>query len=70
MTRYEILEAPPVKDFHRDEGSPTLLAYVVDGTDIGMVQDRGSLGLALEALQRVGVSCCIVWEEFESNNAM
>ena len=38
----------PLEEFHRDVGLAVLFADVVDGADVGMIQGRGSAGLATE----------------------
>ena len=38
-----------------DVGRAVVLADVVDGGDVGVVQDAGGLGLLLEAAQAIGV---------------
>jgi hypothetical protein len=49
-----VLERAAVHEFHGDEGMAVLLADVVDGADVGMVERGGSFGFATEALERGG----------------
>jgi hypothetical protein len=46
-----MLEGHAVEEFHGDERMPLVFADVVDGADVGMIQGRGSLRLALEAAE-------------------
>ena len=41
----------------------TLLANVVYGADVGMVEGRGRLGLTLEAAQRLGIARHFIGQE-------
>ena len=45
-----VLQRLPLQALHDDEGPPLVLADVVDGADVGMIQGRGGLRLTLEAL--------------------
>ena len=49
---------------------PILLADVVDGADVGVVQRRRSLGFTLKTGERLGVSGNFFGQEFEGDKAM
>ena len=65
-----VLESRAVQQFHGDEGLALLLADVVDGADIGMVQSGGRPGLALEAVQGLRVLGNIFRQELQSDKAV
>ena len=65
-----VFEGCTVQILHRDESLPLLLADVIDGADIGMVQGRSRLGFTLEAGQGLRVSGNFVGQKLESNKAM
>src|ERR1700730_8564851 len=44
-----MFQRQPVKEFHRDECLPVLLAHVVNRADVGMVQCGSGLSFALKA---------------------
>jgi len=66
----EVLQGHTVEKFHGDEGLSVLLAGVVDGADVGVVQRRRSLGLALKAGKSLRVAGNFFRQEFEGNEAM
>ena len=45
----EVLERDAVEEFHGDERLAVLLANVVDGADVGVIQRRSCLSFALKA---------------------
>src|SRR5712692_7033515 len=47
----EVLERLPLEQLHDDEVVSLVLADLVDGADVGMVQGRGGSGFALETLE-------------------
>ena len=53
--RQQPIERRAVHQLHRDEGRPRVLADLVDGDDVRMVQRRGGLRLADEAAMPLGV---------------
>ncbi len=65
-----VFESRALQILHGDESLPVLLADVVDGADVGMVQGRSRLGLALEAGQRLGVLGDVIRQELEGDKAM
>ena len=42
-------ERATFEEFHRNKGTPIVLANVVNGADVGMIQGRGCLSLALKS---------------------
>jgi hypothetical protein len=50
-----VLEGVALHQFHGDEGLAVVLADLVDGADVRMVQRRGSASLALEAFESLTV---------------
>src|ERR1700746_2501521 len=65
-----VLERRPFQKFHCDEGVTILLARVVDGADVWMVQCRRSLRFALEANQGMRVASEVCGQEFEGDQTM
>src|SRR5208337_2729824 len=66
----EMLQRCAVEVLHDDVGLAVLLAYVVDGADIGMIEGGCGSSLAAEALERLAVSGYIFGEEFEGDEAV
>src|ERR1700681_4697275 len=60
----------PVEVLHDDEGSAVLLADVINGADIGMVESRCGLSLAAKSLERQPVLGDIFRKEFERNKTI
>ena len=50
-----LIERNAIQKLHCDERLPVLLANIVNGADVRMVQGRGSLSLAPEAAQCLGI---------------
>ena len=65
-----MLQRHAVQKFHGDEGLPILLADVVDGADVGMVQRRRGLGFALKAGEGLRVAGNIFRQELQGDEAM
>src|SRR5580704_1203396 len=65
-----MLERQAVQKLHGDERLPVLLADLINGADVGMVQRRCSLRLALKAGQRMRVSGNVIREKLEGDEAM
>ena len=55
---------------HGDEGAAVLLADVMNGADVGMIQGGRGPSLALESAQRLPVASQIVRQELEGDEAM
>ena len=53
--RQAVPERLPLQTLHDDEVSAFMLAEVVDGADVGVVQSGGGTCLALEALKGLGI---------------
>jgi len=66
----DMFQRGAVEVFHDDIRLAVLLADVVDGADIRMVERGGGSGLAAEALERQPVSGYIFGEEFEGDEAV
>ena len=66
----QVLERPAFEIFHDDEGTSVLLANVIDGADIGMVQARSGLGFAAKAAKGVRIVGDIIGKELEGDEAV
>src|SRR5208337_2834050 len=64
-----VLEGEALEELHGDEGLAFVLADLVDGADIRMVQGRGGLRLALETGQRLWVFGDFIGQEFQRHEA-
>ncbi len=60
----------PLHILHNDVGSALILAHLVDGDDIGMLQYRGGVGLTLETASTVFVLAKMRGQELESDFAV
>ena len=65
-----VLKRHAVEILHSDERLPVLLADLVNGADIRMVQSGGSFGFALEAAESLRVFGDIVGQELEGDEAV
>ena len=65
-----VLQRHAVEKLHDKEGLPGLLPDFVDGADIGMIERRGGLRLALEAGQGLGVFSDVVGQKLERDEAV
>jgi hypothetical protein len=65
-----MLERRALEILHRDERFSVLLADVVNGADIGMVEGRGSLRLTLETAQCQRIAGNIVGKELKRDETM
>src|SRR5262249_6192295 len=65
-----MLEGHAIEIFHGDEGLAVLLANVVDGTDVGVVQGGCGLGFALETSQNLRIACDFGGEGFLRDETM
>ena len=65
-----MLESHTFQIFHGDERQAVLFANVVNGADVGMVQSRSGLCLALKAVESLGIASDVIGQEFQSNKAV
>src|SRR4029077_4964468 len=65
-----MLECQPIEKFHHDERLTILLVNLVDCANVGMVQCRCSLRLALKACQSPRIACNLFGQELESDKAV
>jgi hypothetical protein len=59
-----------IQGLHDNVRAAVLLADVMNGADVRMIQSGGRPGLALETLQGVGVAGEFVRQEFESDETV
>ena len=64
-----VLERLAVEKFHGDEGLAVLLADVVNGADVRMVQRGGGLRFALETGERLRIARDILRQKFQRDEA-
>jgi hypothetical protein len=64
-----VLEGHPVQKFHDDEWLATVLADLVNGANVRVVQGRCRLRLSLETGQRLGVFCNLIRQELQCNKS-
>ena len=64
-----VLQRAALQQLHGDEGAAFVIADIVDGANVGMVQRRSGSRLAQEAFQRGAVFGGILRKEFEGNLA-
>ena len=64
-----LLQRGALQILHGDEGAAVLLADVMNGADVGMIQRGGGASLALEPAQRLPVASQIVRQELERDEA-
>ena len=69
-SRDEVLERGSFQIFHDNEGLAVFLANVVNGADVGMVQGRSRLRLALKTAQRLRIAGDFIRQELERNKAV
>ena len=65
----QVLQRRAFQKLHRDERLAVLLADVVNGADVGMVQGRGGLRLTLEAVQGLRILGHFVGQELQRDKA-
>jgi len=59
-----------VEKLHDDEGMAIFLPNLMDGTDIGMIQRRSRLRLALKPRQGLGVFDDVIGQEFQRDKSV
>jgi hypothetical protein len=67
--RDPLLQGDAAQQFHRDEGAAIVLADVVDRADVRVIERAGSLGFALEALERAVVAHDVVGQKLQRDGA-
>jgi hypothetical protein len=65
-----VFQGHAVQILHSNEGLPTLLADVIDGADVRMVQSGSSLRFALEAAERLRVFGHVIRQELERDKTV
>ena len=65
-----MLQRHPVEELHDEERAAALLADVVDGADVGVVQRRGGPCLAAESGQRLGITSKVGRQELQRDEAL
>jgi len=66
----QVLQGYAVEKLHDDEGFSVLLADVVDGADVGMIESGGGLRFALEASKGLRIVGDVVGKKFEGDAAV
>ena len=64
-----LLQRAALQILHGDEGAAVLLADVMNGADVGMIQGGRGSSLALEPAQRLPVASQVVRQELERHEA-
>ena len=67
--RDAVLQGHAIQKFHRDEGLTFIVADLVNGADVWMVQSRGGAGFAAKTLQRLRVLGKIVGKKFQRDKS-
>src|SRR5579862_1489891 len=62
-----MLQGDAVEKFHGDKGFAVLIADVIDGANVGMVESGCSLGFALKAGESLGIAGNSFGKEFQGN---
>ena len=65
-----MLQRLAVEKLHGDEGLAVFFADVVNGANVGVVQGRCGLGLALKAGERLRVAGYFIGKEFQGHEPM
>jgi hypothetical protein len=65
-----MLQCEPVQKLHGDESVALVLSDVINSADVGMVQGRCRLRLALEAGERLRVLRYFIGQKLQSDEAM
>jgi len=67
--RNQMFERDAVQELHDDERVAIVLADLVDGADIGMIERGRGARFAAKAFEGLLVSRQLVWQEFKGNEA-
>ena len=70
LARDAMLQRHPVQKLHGDKGLAVLLANVVNGADVGMIQGGCRLGFALETGQGLRVAGNFRGQKFECDETV
>ena len=65
-----VLQGHALEILHGDKRLAVLLANVVNGADVGMVQRRSRLRLALKAAERLGIPGHFIGQKLERDKAV
>ena len=65
-----MLESDAVEKFHCDKGLAVLLANIVNGTDIRMIERGGGLRFALKTSERLGIKGNFWGKEFQRDESV
>jgi hypothetical protein len=63
--RDQAVERGPLEVLHRDERTAIFFTNVIDRADAGMIQCRGCLGFAVEAIARNWIARDVIGEQLE-----
>ena len=69
-SRDEVSQCHPVKELHHDQRPAILLADIVDGAYVGVIQCRSGLGFSLKTGEHMGIVGNVFGQEFKSNETM
>src|SRR6185437_12889387 len=70
MAGDEVLQRNPIQELHYDEGLVLILPDVVNGADVGVIQSRRGLRLALKSGQGLWVAEHLIGQELEGNKTV
>ena len=65
-----MLQRQAIQKFHDDEGAAVGLPDVVNRADVGMIQRRGRLRLAMKSAQRLGIACHAFGKELQRDETV
>jgi len=65
-----VFQGHPFEKLHGDEGMAILIADIVDGTDVGMIESGGGLGLTSKSRQRLRIPGDFVRQELERDETV
>ena len=65
-----MLQGQPVQKFHGDEGFAILLADVVDGANVGVIQGGSGLGFDLKTGEGMGTAGDLFRQELEGDETV
>ena len=65
-----VFQGDAIEKFHGDEGFAVLVADVIDGADVGMVERGRGLGFALKTGERLRIAGDIVGKKFQGDETV